>query len=51
MIPCDSYMNSGIKNVYFMNVRNIEGGNPSQCTYKKINIKQEAISDFTLQAF
>ena len=30
MIPRDSYINSDIKNMYFMNVRNIEGWNPSE---------------------
>ena len=30
MIPRDSYTNSDIKNMLFMNVRNFEGWNPSE---------------------
>ena len=29
MIPCDSYINSDFKEMQIMNVRNIEGWNPS----------------------
>ena len=30
IIPRDFYINSGVKNIYIMNVRNIEGWNPSE---------------------
>ena len=31
-IPRDLYINSAVKNVYFFNVRNIEGQSPSEHT-------------------